>query len=371
MVDERLKLLANKLVNYSCRLKKGENCLIELIGADDVFGAELIKAVYAAGGNPYLWVRDSRLERSLLMNANEEQIRLRAENDGALMAKMDAYIGVRGANNSFEMSDVPQKNLELYNTLYWEPVHGAIRVAKTKWVILRYPNFSMSQLAKMSTDSFEDFYFNVCNLDYEKMSKAMDPLVDLMNRTDKVRITAKDTDLTFSIKGIPAVKCDGLCNIPDGEVYTAPVKNSINGKITYNTASLEDGFTYENICFEFKDGKIIKATANDTDRINAILDTDEGARYVGEFSFGLNPHIHNAMLDTLFDEKIAGSIHFTPGSCYDDAPNGNRSAVHWDLVLIQRPEYGGGEIWFDDVLIRKDGVFVLDELKGLNPENLK
>ena len=223
----------------------------------------------------------------------------------------------------------------------------------------------------MSTDAFEDFYFNVCNLDYEKMSKAMDPLVDLMNRTDKVRITAKDTDLTFSIKGIPAVKCDGLCNIPDGEVYTAPVKNSINGKITYNTASLEDGFTYENICFEFKDGRIIKATANDTDRINAILDTDEGARYVGEFSFGLNPHIYNAMLDTLFDEKIAGSIHFTPGSCYDDAPNGNHSAVHWDLVLIQRPEYGGGEIWFDDVLIRKDGVFVLDELKGLNPQNLK
>ena len=162
-----------------------------------------------------------------------------------------------------------------------------------------------------------------------------------------------------------------MCNIPDGEVYTAPVKTSVNGRITYNTASLEDGFTYENICFEFKDGKIINATANDTKRINKVLDTDEGARYIGEFSFGLHPNIHNAILDTLFDEKIAGSIHFTPGSCYEDANNGNHSAVHWDLVLVQTPEYGGGEIWFDDVLIRKDGVFVLDSLKGLNPENLK
>lgn len=371
MVDERVKILADKLVNYSCRLQKGENCLIELIGADEEFGMELIKAVNKAGGNPFLWVRSNRLNRSLLLEATEDQLKLRAETDAALMAKMHAYIGVRGPENSFEMSDVPLKNMEMYNKIYWEPVHGAIRVAKTKWVILRYPNFGMSQLAKMSTEAFENFYFDVCNLDYEKMSKAMTPLVELMNKTDKVRIVAKDTDITFSIKDIPAIKCDGFCNIPDGEVYTAPVKNSINGKITYNTPSVEDGFTYEKICFEFKDGKIIKATANDTERINKLLDTDEGARYVGEFAIGVNPYINNAMLDTLFDEKIAGSIHFTPGACYDDAPNGNHSAVHWDLVLIQTPEYGGGEIWFDDVLIRKDGLFVIDELKCLNPENLK
>ncbi len=371
MIDERLKVLAKNLVNYSCRLKKGENCLIELIDADEVFGQELIKAVTQAGGHPFVWVRSNRLNRDLLLNTTEEELKLRAENDAAMMSKMQAYIGVRAPQNSFEMSDVPLKNLEMYNKLYWEPVHGAIRVAKTKWVILRYPNFSMSQSARMSTSAFEDFYFDVCNIDYAKMSKAMDPLKELMEKTDKVRIVAQNTDLTFSIKGIPAVKCDGLCNIPDGEVYTAPVKTSVNGKITYNTASLEDGFTYENICFEFKDGKIINATANDTKRINKVLDTDEGARYIGEFSFGLHPNIHNAILDTLFDEKIAGSIHFTPGSCYEDADNGNHSAVHWDLVLVQTPEYGGGEIWFDDVLIRKDGVFVLDSLKGLNPENLK
>ena len=224
---------------------------------------------------------------------------------------------------------------------------------------------------RVKAEAFEDFFFNVCTLDYNKMSRAMDPLVDLMQRTDKVHLVGPDTDLTFSIKGIPAVKCDGRCNIPDGEVYTAPVKESMNGVISYNTFSEEQGFTYENIRFEVKDGKIIMATANDTARINALLDTDAGARYFGEFAIGVNPYVLHPMKDTLFDEKICGSFHLTPGMAYEDAFNGNKSAVHWDLVMIQRPEYGGGEIWFDDVLIRKDGLFVIDELKCLNPENLK
>lgn len=229
----------------------------------------------------------------------------------------------------------------------------------------------MAQLAGMSTEAFEDFYYDVCTLNYARMSMAMEPLVDLMTKTDKVRIVSPGTDLTFSIKGIPAVKCDGKYNIPDGEVYTAPVKDSMNGVISYNTVSEAHGFTFQDIRFEIKDGKIINATSNDNERINKILDTDEGARYFGEFSFGLNPYILHPMKDTLFDEKITGSIHLTPGASYEDAPNGNKSAVHWDLVLIQREDYGGGEIWFDDVLIRKDGRFVLPDLDGLNPENLK
>src|SRR5690606_5901834 len=207
-------------------------------------------------------------------------------------------------------------------------------------------------------------------LDYAAMSKAMDPLKALMDRTDRVRITGPGTDLTFSIRGIGSVKCDGHRNIPDGEVYTAPVRESVNGTITYNVPSVRGGFTFENVRFRFENGKIVEAEANDTKRLNDILDTDEGARYIGEFSIGFNPHILTPMKDTLFDEKIAGSLHFTPGQAYRKADNGNRSAIHWDLVLIQRPEYGGGEIWFDDRLIRKDGRFVVPELEPLNPENL-
>ena len=312
------------------------------------------------------------VERQILRGMTRGQATLAAQLDRKKMEAMDAFIGVRGSNNIFESVDVDEDVLKMYSVEYYQPVHMQTRVPKTRWVVLRYPNPSMAQLAQMSTEAFEDFYFNVCNLDYAKMSKAMDPLVALMERTDRVRIVGPgDTDISFSIKGMRAVKCDGERNIPDGEVYTAPVKDSVNGVIHYNTPSMVSGFKYENIRFAFENGKIVKATSNDNARINKHLDTDEGARYVGEFAFGVNPNIRRAMMDTLFDEKIAGSIHFTPGNAYGEADNGNKSAVHWDLIMIQTKEYGGGRIFFDDVLVREDGLFVPDVLAGLNPENLR
>ena len=371
MKDPRNSLLASNLINYSCELKKGEKILIEVQGTETPLIKDIIKETYKAGALPFVTIKDNEYKRELLMGATQEQIEMMAKYEALRMNDMDAYISVRASNNSSELSDVPEEKMNLFNKYFQKPVHSDIRVPKTRWCVLRYPNFSMAQSADMSTEAFEDFYFKVCNLDYSKMSKAMDSLVDLMNRTDKVQLKGPGTDLTFSIKDIPAIKCDGKMNIPDGEVYTAPVKNSINGTISYNTPSVYNGFSFDNIKFEFKDGKIINATANNTERINSILDTDDGARYVGEFAIGVNPYILHPMKDTLFDEKIAGSIHFTPGASYDDAPNGNDSSIHWDLVLIQRSDYGGGEIYFDDVLIRKDGIFVIDELKCLNPENLK
>lgn len=238
-------------------------------------------------------------------------------------------------------------------------------------VYLRYPTPSMAQLANKSTEAFEQYYFDVCTMDYAKMAKAMQPLKELMERTDRVKIIGPGTELTFSIRGIPAIPCPGEYNIPDGEVFTAPVRDSVNGVITFNTPSPYQGFTFEQVRLEFVDGKIVHATANDTERLNKILDTDEGARYIGEFALGVHPVIREPMQDILFDEKIDGSFHFTPGRCYDEASNGNISNIHWDMVMIQRPEYGDGEIWFDDQLIRKDGRFLLPELAPLNPENLK
>lgn len=369
--DERQRKLAENLVKYSCAVKKGDKVWIDAGGCDAQFTALIVREIYAAGGFPFVNVRDNRIQREVLMGATAELFEVWAERDAAFMDKMDCYIGIRGGNNSYELSDVPESIMQQYDKLYQIKVHHNIRVKKTRWVILRYPTEGMSQLAGMSTEAFEDYYFNVCCLDYAKMDKAMDALAALMNKTDRVRIIAKDTDLSFSIKGIPAVKCSGHCNIPDGEVYTAPVRDSVNGTITYNVPSIENGFKFENVRLEFKDGKIIGAFANDSVKANAIFDTDEGARYVGEFAFGLNPFIDKAIGDILFDEKISGSIHFTPGACYDDAPNGNVSAVHWDLVLVQTPAYGGGEIWMDDVLVRKDGRFILPQLECLNPENLR
>ncbi|TXJ41230.1 aminopeptidase [Brachyspira pilosicoli] len=373
MKDIRIEKLAYNLVNYSCRLKKGENVLIKVYGEGEERSLvmAIIQEVYKVGANPFVWNHDPQIMRELLKKCNDEQIKTWAESDLMLMKKMDAYIGVWGGNNNAENSSIKEENYKIYEKLYLDPVHMHQRVKNTKWVVLNYPTSSMAQQASMSTDEFEDFYFEVCNLDYSKMDKAMDNLVNLMNKTDKVKIVGEGTNLKFSIKDIPAIKCAGIMNIPDGEVFTAPVRDSVNGVLSYNTPSLySDGFTYENIKLEFKNGKIVNASANDNERINKIFDTDEGARYIGEFAIGVNPYITKPMKDTLFDEKIMGSFHFTPGACYDEAPNGNKSTIHWDLVCIQTKEYGGGEMYFDNVLIRKDGVFVIDELKCLNPENL-
>ncbi|MBB6478604.1 aminopeptidase [Spirochaeta isovalerica] len=372
MTDPRIKTLAENLVNYSLKLKKGEKILINVNGPDaEPLVNQVIKEVYKVGALPFVNVENNRLHRTLLMDASEELLKEMARFDRYRMKDMDAFLGIGSVENSTETSDVPGDKMGLYMDKYYRPVHFEERITNTRWTVMRFPTNSMAQQANTSLEAFEDFYFKVCNLDYAKMSRAMDGLSALMDRTDKVRITGVGTDLTFSIKDIPSVKCDGDRNIPDGEVYTAPVRNSVNGVLTYNTPAIYQGFTYENIVLTFKDGKIIKAEGNDTERINKVFDADEGARYIGEFAIGVNPYIIKPMKNTLFDEKIMGSFHFTPGNCYDEAPNGNSSSIHWDLVCIQTEEYGGGEIWFDDVLIRKNGRFVIPELEALNPENLK
>ena len=371
MKDPRILKLADILVNYSCGLKKGDKILIEDRGINRELVTAIVKAVYNAGGIPAVNLVDGEVERALMQGYSAEQLDWYAQMDTKRMSDCDAYIAIRGGSNVFESSDVPDEKKKLYSVHYGQPVHMEIRLPNTRWVVLRYPSSSMAQQAGMSTEAFEDFFFKVCNLDYRALSVAMDPLVELMDKTDKVHLKGPGTDLRFSIKGIPAVKCDGFMNIPDGEVYTAPIRDSVEGVLQYNTPTLYQGLTHENVRLVFEKGRITEATSNLSKELNDILDTDEGARYIGEFAIGVNPFISEPMKDTLFDEKIRGSFHFTPGNSYDNAPNGNKSAVHWDMVSIQRPEYGGGEMYFDDVLVRKDGLFVLPQLLSLNPEHFE
>lgn len=370
MNKENVKKLADSLVNYSIKLKKGEKVLIEGSPLCLDLVLELIKSVYKIGAYPIVSYAEPAITREILAGTTKEHINLLTKYMKPKMEDMDAYIGISATNNVFELSDIPHENKLLYSKLYVEPIHTNIRVPKTKWVILKYPTLGYSQQAGMSYNTYCDFFFKVCLLDYAKMNVAMDNLKHLMEKTDKVRIVSPDTDISFSIKGIPTIKCAGEMNIPDGEVYTAPIKNSVNGHIHFNVPSMYNGVKFENVKLYFENGKIVRFEGSNKDFLEKIFNVDEGARFVGEFSLGLNPYITEPTLDILFDEKIAGSLHFTPGACYDDAYNGNKSAIHWDMVLIQRPEYGGGEIYFDNKLIRKDGYFVASELKCLNPENL-
>lgn len=374
MKDKRNEALAHQLIDYSTELKKGEILYLEIKGKDTLeLGKEVIKLATEKGATTFWYYNDESLIRQWVRKAGDEQFKKLAELHLELMKRADAYIGLRGSDNPFDLANIDSKQIDKMNTLFYKPVHLEQRVKHTRWVVLRFPNNAMAQLAETSQEKFEDFYYEVCCADYAKMSKAEDKLAELMTKTDKVHIKSPGTDLTFSLKGIPVIKCDGRRNIPDGEVYTAPVKNSVNGTIKYNTPSLYQGTVFTGITFTFANGKIVKATADsNVKKLNKILDSDPGARYVGEFAIGVNPFILQPMKDTLFDEKIAGSFHFTPGQCYKEAPNGNDSTIHWDLVLIQRPDYGGGEIWFDGKLIRKDGVFTNAAMeKAFSKENLK
>ena len=367
MHDPRIDKLANLLLDHSCRIHPGERVVIEAFDLPETnLVCALVEGAAERGAIPLVTTKSNKVLRSLYRTATKESMEAAAKFEKDRMDSAQAYIGIRGAANSSQHADVPQERMDLYQKYWWHAVHSEIRVPKTKWVVLRYPTDSFAQAANMSSAAFEDFYFDVCTADYVAMKEAQLPLKKRMEAADKVKITALGTELEFSIKDIPVIPCFGERNIPDGEVFTAPVRDSINGVIRFNTQSRYQGTVFSDITFEFKNGKIVKATANNTERINAVLDADEGARYCGEWSLGTNNRVRHPMLDTLFDEKIGGSFHLTPGNAYDIADNGNRSRIHWDLVLIQREDYGGGEIWFDGELLRKDGRFVPADLQGLN-----
>ncbi|HTO91981.1 MAG TPA: aminopeptidase [Candidatus Sulfotelmatobacter sp.] len=370
MRDGRNAKLADVIIRHSTRLQRDEVIFVEAFDVGNGLVLDLIDAAQSVGGIPVVSLRNNAVTRALMLKATEAQFRLQCELELFQMKKVQAYVGLRGTENSSELADVPPDQMGLFTRLVSQPVHLDYRVNHTRWVVLRYPSASMAQMANMSTAAFEDYYYRVCTLDYGRMAAAMEPLAERMRRTDRVQLKGPGTDLRFSIKGVGVVPCEGRRNLPDGECFTAPVRNSVEGTITYNTPSLYLGTSYENLSFTFEGGRIVKATGSPADRLQKVLDTDEGARFIGEFSLGFNPYITSPMKDTLFDEKIAGSLHFTPGQAYGTADNGNRSQIHWDLVLIQRPEYGGGEIWFDDECIRRDGRFVVKELEGLNPERL-
>ena len=373
-IDKRIAQLAENILKNSVQLKKGEKIYIEAFGAStkDFFN-ELIKETIKLGAVPFYFYNDASFEKSLIEGASEKQIEDYTAIHKRLMEEADCYVAVRGYDDAFALSDVSPKNMDRFGKIFQEQVHMRTRLPKTRWCVLRWPNTSMAAMSRMSLKQFEDFYFDACLLDYRKMGKAMLPLKELMDKTENVHIKGNDTDLTFSLKGIKAIVCDGKMNIPDGEVYSAPVKDSINGYVQFNTDTMYDGVFYSNIRLEFKNGRIVTGTSLvNNDKFQKMLDLDDGSRYMGEFALGVNPYITHPILDILFDEKTCGSFHMAIGNSYEDETNnGNKSAIHWDLVKIQTLEHGGGEIWFDNKLIRKDGLFVLPELKGLNPQNLK
>jgi aminopeptidase len=368
MADPRYDKLARLLAGFSTKIAPGEKVLLDAFDIPAEMTVALVRAVRERRGIPFVQIHQGRVSREIALAAEEEQLEVASALELARMKKMQAYIAIRGGANITELSDVPPEKMKLVSRKM-KPVLDW-RVKRTRWCVLRWPTPSMAQLAGMSTEAFENFFFDVCTLDYAKMVPGMKALKEVMDATDLVEIRGPGTDLRFSIKNISAVVCGGTHNIPDGEVFTAPVKNSVQGHVSFNAPTIYQGTAFDSVRLEFKDGRIVNATANNTEKLNKILDSDAGARFIGEFSLAFNPHILHPMRDILFDEKIRGSFHFTPGQCYEETENGNRSQVHWDMVNIQRDDYGGGTVHFDGKLIRENGIFIPKALRGLNPERL-
>lgn len=369
MPDPRHGSLARLLAGHSTQLQPGDSVLVDAYDVSSDFVGLLVDEIRSRGARVLVETRSTGVLRRWYSTVGEEEAALAGDLELERMKRMDAYIGIRGGANSFEMSDVPAEQMAMVQRVMLDRVTRQ-RVDHTRWVVLRWPSPAFAQSAGMSTQAFEDFYFDVCTLDYAKMAEAQEPLRRRMEETDEVRIVGPGTDLRFSIRGIGARVCAGRRNVPDGECFTCPTLDSANGTIEFNAPTIYRGKPFDQVRLVLEGGVIVEASASDTVGLNAILDTDPGARRIGEFSLGFNPHILKPMRDILFDEKISGSLHFTPGNAYDSPGNGNRSQVHWDLVLIQRPEWGGGEVWFDGECIRRDGRFIPSDLLGLNPENL-
>ncbi|QEM68152.1 aminopeptidase [Geobacter sp. FeAm09] len=365
MKDTRITQFAEILVDYSTRVKKGDVVLINAAGLEALPLVKELHALCLKRGAAYVEYAFSvpEIDRNFYNLANKQQLDHFPQHKLDFFKTLTVYIGIAAGDNSMVMANARQEAMVAYQKLTRPLVDQ--RVRHTRWVVTRYPTHAAAQEARMSLDEYEDYLFSACCIDWRAESKKQDKLKKLMDKTKQVRIVAPDTDLAFSIDGLPGIKCDGRLNMPDGEVFSAPVRNSVQGHITYNCPSIYQGKEFNGVRFEFKDGRIVKASAEAgmSGALNKILDTDEGARYIGEFSLGINPGIRRPMRNILFDEKIFGSIHFTPGQAYDECDNGNRSAVHWDLVRI----LADGEIWFDGVLIQKKGTFVHKDLLELNP----
>jgi aminopeptidase len=368
MKDPRMERLAARLVSHACALAPGERVVVESVGAPVEMVLEIARAAKRRGAMPLVWLKDDRVIRETAALYDEADVRFLAECELHALRQAEAIISLRAVHNAHEYGDVPADRFANVLRHYVGPVHLEHRNRRMRWVALRWPTPAAAQRAAMSTEAFEDFFFDVCLVDYARMEEAIAPLSRLLHATDQVRIEGPgETDLRFSLKGIGAVPSVGRHNLPDGEIFTAPVRDSVEGRIAFDVRSTYYGTTFSDIRLVFRKGRVVEATADHGGRLNEVLDTDEGARFLGEFALGLNPAITRPIDDLLFDEKMTGSLHVACGNAYDEADNGNRSAIHWDLVLRQTAAAGGGSLFFDGRLVRKDGLFVLPELEALNP----
>lgn len=355
MADDRIQKAAKIIVDYSTKVKKGEYVqIIADYAAKDIV-LEVYKQVLLKGAYPLVHLSVPGMAYTYYKHATDEQLKHFPKLAMHEMKNTDAVIFIGASSNTKELANIDPKRIAVRQktteALFKE------RSENTKWVIFYYPTGALAQGAGMSLEEFSDFVFGSVIVDYKKMSKSQEKLKKLIDKGKKIRITAKNTDVTFNITGRKGVKCDGRYNLPDGEVFTSPVENSAEGAIEFSYPALLQGKEVEGIKLEFKKGKVVKATAKkNQDFLRKVLETDKGSKFVGEVGIGVNYKINKFVKNILFDEKIGGTIHIALGKSYKEAGGKNESAIHWDIVTSLKK---GGKIYIDGKLVQKDGKFLI------------
>lgn len=356
------------LVTHSCNVQRGESVVVECIDIPEFAKKRILDKISSLGAIPILIVKSQAALVEHAKYFTEEDYKVLAEKELSVMKRAKHFMGFKVPDASSGFSDVPSHKIKNLLTHFIKPVHYQYRNKNLNWAYFRFPTSGMARKAGMDDIAFEDYYYSAAFIDYAKLEHAMLPLEALLATTKNIRIKGPGkTDIQFQLSNYGV--CKSICrnNVPDGEIFTAPVKDSLRGTIEFNVNSFYYGSFFTNVTLEFQNGKVVKAFANNTKRLNELLDVDEGARYIGEFALGLNENIRKPINDILFDEKMIGSLHFALGNAYPVADNGNKSSIHWDMILDQNKDAGGGSIYFDNKLVRHDGFFVLPELALLNP----
>ena len=367
MMDIRVEKLADLLVNYSIEVRKGDNIVIE----GNTLSEPLVKAVYAkvlqAGGNPLLMVQPTGAEEIYYKYASEEQLQHVPPPEKLIIETYDARIVAWGIGNTRALTSVDPAKTVMHSRSRRDLMKIALQreaSGELRWVVALYPTNAPAQDAEMSLSEYEDFVYGACMPDmddpigyWRRFSVRQQKIVDWLKGKKRVHVTGLDTDLTLNIEGRKFINCDGKNNMPDGEVFTGPVEDSMQGNVYFSYPAIYDDREVTGVRLWFENGKVVRASAEKNEQfLLKTLDTDDGARYVGEFAIGTNEGITRFTRQILFDEKINGSFHMALGTGFPETGSCNESAIHWDMVCDLRQ---GGEIRVDDELLYKDGKFVL------------
>jgi len=366
-MDDRIRKLAEVLLEYSLNIKKGEK--LAIVG--DVTTFPLIKECYRGaivrGALPQVMINSDELKEILLKRGSEEQVKYVPDHVKKLFQSVDVFLGLFGGPNTRMLTNVNPEKLKLsaqgfseINKLIFE------RVAKNelRWCATMFPNQANAQEANMSISEYEDFVYGAGHIDKEdpaiewkKIETKQEQICKFLDTKKHIRIISKDTDLNMLTEGRKWINCCGKVNFPDGEVFTGPVEDSMEGYIRFSFPGIYGGREIEDIQLTFKKGKVIKGSAvKGEELLKQLLETDEGARLVGEIAVGTNYNILRFTKHMLFDEKIGGTVHLALGRSIPESLGKNQSAIHWDMLCDMK---NGGEIYADDALIYKDGHFLI------------